>query len=638
MLYKWVLAAMCVLIVAGYAYLARLGGAEWSTLDPADAYYNLLVQGYRAGHLSLNKPVPADFAKLADPYDPIANQPYRILPYNLSDLSYYKGGFYLYFGPTPAVLLYWPLTMLTEHYVFDRQAVTIFCSVGFLASIGLLRGLWRRYFAKVSGAVLLASALALGLAAGIPTLLPQSETYQVAISCGYMLTMLALGALWRAMHSSRHRALWLGTASLVYGLAVGARPSLVFGGVILLAPVIHLWRQRQRRWALLLAAVGPITVVGLALLLYNFLRFENAFEFGWHYQLGGMRQVSLQLFSPLYFWFNLQVYALKFARWHAPFPFVHAVDYPPMPSGYFAALDPFGILANIPLVWLALAAPLAWQIDRGRQLPLRSFVIAVAVLFGMCALTLAFCCCSAMRYEVDFLPALMLLAVVGIFGLEHALAGQPLLRRVARWCWGVVLAVSVMFNLLVAAADWATAGCALGTVLADGGRASEGVAVLQRALSVKPDYADGQQELGHALLASGQPQEAIEHSEAALRLRPDDILARNDLALALAEVGRLPEAIEHWEQSLRIEPDDVNTHINLGNALLQVGRLQNAIAHYEQAVRIDPDSAVAQYNLGNALQQAGKLPGAISHYEQALRIKPDFSQARDALAAAQSGH
>ena len=91
-----------------------------------------------------------------------------------------------------------------------------------------------------------ACALALGLATGVPVLLPRSDVYEVAISCGYMLTMLALGAIWCALHETERRWRWLAAASVAYGLAVGARPSLLFGAIILLVPVAQAWRERRR--------------------------------------------------------------------------------------------------------------------------------------------------------------------------------------------------------------------------------------------------------------------------------------------------------------------------------------------------------------------------------------------------------
>ena len=69
------LAAVCALVIGIYAYTAHLGLCESTSPNAADDYYNLLVQGFRAGQLSLKKEVPPGFAQLADPYDPSANRP-----------------------------------------------------------------------------------------------------------------------------------------------------------------------------------------------------------------------------------------------------------------------------------------------------------------------------------------------------------------------------------------------------------------------------------------------------------------------------------------------------------------------------------------------------------------------------------
>src|ERR1017187_241344 len=241
------LAAVCVLVIGVYAYLAQSSAWEMWSRDGADSNYNLLVQGFQVRQLGLKKEVPPGFTRLADPFDPVANTPYRGDPYRLNDLSYYKGRLYLYFGITPALILFWPYVAVTGHYLFHRQAVLIFCTVGFLASVGLLRALWRRYFPEVSVGVVAACALALGLATGVPEQMSQPDFYEVAQSCGYMLMMLALGAIWRALHEPEwKKCQWLAAASVAYGLAVGARPSLLFGAAILLVPLVQAWCERRQ--------------------------------------------------------------------------------------------------------------------------------------------------------------------------------------------------------------------------------------------------------------------------------------------------------------------------------------------------------------------------------------------------------
>ena len=602
-----ILAAACLLVIGIYAYAAHSGVWESLSQNAADARYNLLVQGFRAGQLSLKKEAPLGLTQLANPYDPAANALYRAAPYRMHDMSYYKGKLYLYWGVTPALILFWPFVELTGHYLFQRQAVAIFCAIGFLVSVGLLRGLWRHYFAEVSVAVVAACALALGLATGVPLLLSQSDVYEVPVSCGYMLTMLALAAIWRALHKPEWRCRWLTAASVAYGLAVGARPSLVLGAVVLLAPVAQAWHERRRIWALLAAATGPILLIGLGLMLYNSRRFDSPFEFGAHYELSGYRELTAQHFSLHYLWFNFRVCFLEPARWSAHFPFVHEIAVPPLPAGYAMVETPFGILTNVPLVWLALAAPLAWR-NRSEQAAstLRWLVTAVALLFGICALTLGFFWAAIFRYEVEFLPTLILLAVVGILGLERVLAptsesGQAdraVWRRAARWGWGLLLGFSVAFNLLAGVEHYAKMQNGLGAVLGQAGRGQEAIGHFEKALRIEPDYAE----------------------------------AHYNLGLVLGQTGKLQEAIRQFEQALLIKPDDIDVRCNLAIALAQLGRTQEAVGHWEQALRLRPDSAEVHYDLGLALEQTGQIEDAIGHYEQALRLKPDYAEARNSLA------
>jgi tetratricopeptide (TPR) repeat protein len=637
---------VCALIIGVYAYTAHSGVSESLSLNAADTYYNLLVQGFRAGQLSLKKEVPPGLGQLADPYDPVANAAYRSASYGTYDLSYYKGRFYLCFGITPALILYWPFVALTGHYLFHRQAVAIFCAVGFLASVGLLRGLWHRYFAEVGVGVVATCALALGLATGVPVLLARCDVYEVAMSCGYMLTMLALGAIGCALHEpgQNRRCRWLATASLAYGLALGARPSLLFGAVILLLPVVQAWRERQQIWALLVAATGPILLIGSGLMLYNALRFDNPLEFGQRYQLNVDRQYMAQHFSLGYLWFNFRVYFLEPVRWSGRFPFVHGIVVPPLPPGHGGVERPFGVLANVPLVWLALAVPLAW---RGRSVEARSilcgFLAAVALLSGICALTIGLFFATCFRYEVEFLPELVVLAVVGILGLERTLAptsesglvGRPVWRGAVRWGWGLLLGFSVAFNLFASAEHYAEECNNIGAALVQAGRAQEAIGHYERALRIKLQYAEAHYNLGIALVQAGRVREAIEHYEQALRIKPDFAEAHNNLGNALLHLGKLAEEIGQYEQALRIKPDYAEAHYNLGNALLRLGKVSEAIGYYQQALRIKPDFAEAHYNLGIALVQVGRVQEAIEHYEQALRIKPDMAEARAKLQLAQ---
>ena len=586
------LAAVCVLVIGVYAYLAQSSAWEMWSRDGADSNYNLLVQGFQARQLGLKKEVPPGFARLADPFDPVANIPYRGDPYRLNDLSYYKSRLYLYFGITPALILFWPYVAVTGHYLFHRQAVLIFCTVGFLASVGLLRALWRRYFPEVSVGVVAACTLALGLATGVPEQLAQADFYEVAQSCGYMLMILALGAIWRSLHEPEEKKCrWLAVASVMYGLAVGARPSLLFGAAILLVPVVQVWCERRQNWALLMAAVTPILLIGLGLMLYNARRFDNPFEFGVHYQVNWHRPGTSQKFSLDYLWINLRIYFLEPARWSAPFPFVHEFTVAGVPPGHDPVGRAFGVLTNVPLAWLALAVPLAWRSQSGpAALILRWFVTAVALLFGICALTLVFFQNTSFRYELDFLPALLLLAAVGIFGLERALAGRLVQLRAARWGWGLLLGFSVVFNLLASVEHYAEVHNIRGLDLAYVGRVTEAIAQFERALQIKPDYAEAHYNLGIALGRTGRLSEAIAQFEQALRIKPDYTDVQNKLAWLLATCSDLSNpsrAVTLAERACQLTTNRAAANLDtLAASYAATGRFDDAVATARQAIEL----------------------------------------------------
>jgi len=642
-IHRGILAATCVLVIGVYAYTARSGYLVSTSLNPAGEYYNLLVEGFRAGQLSLKKEVPAGFAQLADPYDPTANAPYGLL-----DLSYYRGKLYLYYGVTPALALFWPYITLTGHYLSQKDATMIFCVIGFLASTGLLCALWQRYFGNVSVGLVATGVIALGFASFMPFLLARCDVYEVSISCGYMLTMLALAAIWKALHDLNRSWQWLAAASLAYGLALGARPSLLFGAVILLVPVAQAWRERRKVRLLLIAATGPLVLIGLGLMLYNALRFDNPLEFGMGYGLGGDRLHRAPFFGLRYLWFHFKVYCLEPARWDGRFPFVHDITVPPLPPGHGRVEHPFGILTNIPLVWLALAAPLA---GRGRPTEsrriLRSILTVLGLLFATCLLTLSLYFSASGRYEAEFLPSLVLLAVIGILSLERAfvLRGakltptsesgwtvQMLRRPLIRWGWGTLLGFSVAFNLLASVGRTSEAHYNLGYVLERMGRVTEAITQYKQALRLNPEYAEAHRILGNHLLEAGEVSEAITHYEETVRLDPARAEAHNNLGVALVRLGRLPEAVEHFRQALRINPNLADCHSNLAVALMRLGKESEALNHFERSLQLRPEDAETHYDFAVALEQAGQIPEAIGHYEQALRLKPDFDEAQKALA------
>jgi tetratricopeptide (TPR) repeat protein len=643
-----ILAVICTLIIGVYGWNAESGFLDFGRSPTEDSYYNLLVQGFRDGQLNVKREAPPGLSKLANPYDPAINDSYVWDKNYLSyEMSYYQGKLYLYFGVTPALALFWPYVALTGHYLSHKSAVVVFFGLGFLIAAGLIRAVWRRYFPEVNVWVVAAGVLTLGLATGILGNLSSCDVHQVPISCGYAFTMLALGAIWCALHEPKRQVLWLLLGSLAYGLAIGSRPSLLFGVIILLLPVVQAWRgaaelrSRRRIGLLLVAAVGPVMLVGLGLMLYNALRFDNPFEFGWHYQLTSYQNSTAQIFSLHYLWVNLRFYFLEPVRWSGHFPFMQAWPLPSLPSGYYGFGSPCsGILSNSPVVWLALAAPLVW---RGRPVAevstLRWFITAEFILFAICALTLCLFFSASSSYALDFLPVLMVLTVMGIFGLERALVGLPVWRRLVRCGWSLLLVYTLVFNTLASVKAHAAANFFVANSFASQGRVDEAIERFQKALALEPKSAPFHIRLADAYYKTGRVNEAMNELQKALEIQPNYASAHNDLGAFLIMQGRSAEAIEHLQKALKIQPGNVDFQINLAWVLATDpdASLRNGDKAIELAQQANQSTGESNPDilrtLAAAYAEGGRYSNAVATAQRALAqaVARNYTNPTDAL-------
>ena len=621
------------MVVAGFAALL-LSSRSYAWSGPASGEpYNLVVEGFRSGHVWMAKEAPPGLASAANPYAFAAYRPYLAPPWGLVDLSYFKGHLYAYFGVTPAVILFWPYRALTGHPLHQAIAVFGFGVLGYAVAVGLAVAAWRRYFPRVRSWAGAAIALLLGSVTTLPVFLVRPGLYEVSISCGFALAMLSLAALWNAWHRPGGKCLWIAAASLAFGLAVGARPSLLFGSVILFLPALATFRSglregRHAPWLRqFLAALLPISAVGAGLAAYNYSRFGDPLQFGHDYQLSGNNVYGTKSFALRFAWDNVRLYFLEPLRWHRDFPFVWEPVAPALSPGHLPIEFFFGTLASLPILLAAALAPLAWIGGRGR--PLRGFSAALLILFLAGAVPI---CCYAgatSRYLLDFIPALALLALLGFLGAERmlggaldpgeedlsppqaALSGSPL-SAVLRAAVHCALAFSVAVGWLLAVALCSFyAGAERGMAALASGRIAEGVAVYNRVCRINPDFR-GQAEMliGSALIDRGRRKEGIEYLKSSVTDEPGLAAAHVNLGRAYLAEGRFGEAADALRFAAGLDPFDAEAESDLAVALFRLGRLGEAVEHARAAVRIDPTLMGARDNLRafEAAQQHGSKP------------------------------
>jgi hypothetical protein len=446
---RWLLLIACLAVGWFYVWTLRSTGESWDFGREHRDYYNLLIDGYLSGQLNMKVEVPEALLNLKDPYDPGTRPP----GLGLHDASFYQGKYYIYFGAAPMVVLMLPFRVLTGMDLPLPVAVLMFTYGGFFASVGVWLAIRRRYFPETSAVVGLAGVLVLGLAGLGSVLLRRPDMWELPIAGGYCFAMLALLCVWHSLHAEAKRGRWLAGASLCAGLAIASRPTYLIASPFLVAPHVWWWWQERRLpWAMAMRVVAPLAVVGAAMAWHNYARFDDPLQFGQKYQFSLDYESKLPHFRAAYVPFTANAHFFSAARWSRYYPFIHRAELGEAPEGFTIHRgDVYGLLTNFPIAWLVLLAPLAlWRRppeDRGR---IGAWLASAALLFALPAGLMLFFFSALARYQMDFSPAFLLLACVGLLGLERwlTLAVAATWRGLARLIWVPAALYSVGFGML----------------------------------------------------------------------------------------------------------------------------------------------------------------------------------------------
>ena len=406
------LAGLVFLAVASFNFAATwMNGPVWNWLGRGRGpeFYTLLSDAFLAGQTSLLLKPSAEMLALPDPYDPLRNEGFR-----LHDASLYHGKYYLYFGPTPALVLFMPYRVLTGSHLPASIAVALFCTGGFAFSCALFFLLVKREQWDCPRWLTSIAMLSLGTAPGIAFLLVRASFYEVAISAGYCFVMAGFLLTAHSLLEDSPRTLSLIGAGLCFGLAAGCRPNLAV--LAILMALLVGWRTRSYR-VRALGFVAPILLCGLMLAAYNYARFQNPFEFGIQYALLGRRTDLDEHFGHLLGNFPHGIYTLLFSP-------VHLIRWDMVA----------GTLWLSPIACLGLLTPCLARLRRiGDHVKLGATRFTIHSLYVSTFSTLILLAVMGFiltRYLVDFAPGFVLLSWCLLAASWQAVRELPRRRQI----------------------------------------------------------------------------------------------------------------------------------------------------------------------------------------------------------------
>ena len=364
-----------------------------------------------------------------NPYDTSALMKENI-PYGM-DYAYYKGNYYVYFGIVPELLLYFPYHAITGRSLANYNADLILYAI-FVAGVLLcIRELIFRFApdekrpgcSKIPFAIYMLMCIGTSLFPNMVYLISRPDIYNIPIMAATAFTFLGTGLWFKAdAVSGRARTVCIALGSLSMALVAGCRPQmLLFGltGVFLFVlrtgengkfSVKERAVFKKDRIADTLAICLPYLAVAIVVCAYNYLRFNNIFDFGATYSLTSNdmnhRGFNLDRLARGLYCFLLQPAAMK-----TDFPYMESALIESSYMGKNMTEYTYGGVFATDLVLLSLFVPLSAKI-RG----LTREIKAVVVMLVAAALLIAGFDVNGAgilyRYTCDMIPGLLLGALI----------------------------------------------------------------------------------------------------------------------------------------------------------------------------------------------------------------------------------
>lgn len=348
----------------------------------------------------------------------------------LYDYAYYNGKYYVYFTILPQLLLNIPFKLITGKYLNVAYEILLFAILGAMFTMLAVEKLIKKYFENVSLRMMVISMTTALFSSVLLYLVGRPLVYEVAGTCGYWLTMQAMFFFACAFDKEKinYKCLTLGCISAA--LAVNARPNLLLVSFLVLPTFIEKFtefikkiKQDKEKTIMkefikyLLCIILPYGIIGISMMILNYIRFGSITEFGASYQLTSNDMINLGYrYStiPIGIWhylFNPPVLDLTF-------PFIHMKPVMPLYIGFYGhGYVGVGTFFATPICCILLFIPVLRKYIKNKNIHLwrlikRSLIIAIIMI-----ITITLLAASYERYSLDYTwmivwPSLAIMLIV----------------------------------------------------------------------------------------------------------------------------------------------------------------------------------------------------------------------------------
>lgn len=261
--------------------------------DNNKIYNEKFVNSVYHGSFSLEEKPSEALMNLKNPYDDLERSELERGEDYLWDTAYYNGKYYVYFGILPLLVLFLPYYFITKKYLDMAIVIFVISMFIFILIKEILLKIVNRYFNKIPFKVVLYSLIMLCSGSLILYAEGMSRVYELVILSGLACVLFGIYFILKSLESDKKKYINIFGGSLLLALSVACRPTNLLASLLIVPYLIQLLIKNIKQFKtdrkpllkLIISAGVPYITVGILLMIYNYIRFENPFEFGAKYQL-----------------------------------------------------------------------------------------------------------------------------------------------------------------------------------------------------------------------------------------------------------------------------------------------------------------------------------------------------------------
>lgn len=251
--------------------------------------YEVMTDSILEGHLYIDYgDMDPRLLEMENPYDPDMR---KELGVNFHwDHALYKGHYYMYYGIVPVFLVFLPFRIITGTSLTTYHATQIFVGLFIIGIFALFYFVTKKFFGRMSLGMYLFLSSAISIMS-VWYSVDAPALYCTAITAGMCLEIWSLyffaKAVWDEADDNKY-ILFAFCGSILGALAFGCRPSVALANILVIPMVAEFIKKKNITPVLirqLIFAASPYVVVAALLMTYNYVRFDNPFEFGQTWQL-----------------------------------------------------------------------------------------------------------------------------------------------------------------------------------------------------------------------------------------------------------------------------------------------------------------------------------------------------------------